>query len=267
MARHRGGTHSACREVLGTSPLVVDRLRFTWISAAKPNPHLAHHLRHFPLARAPACELTAATPELTYRGGPLLGAVEVFTVFWGTTWTESADLDLTVRLNDFFDFALTSPLMDQLAEYSVPGFTIGHGTRVGTTTVDSPVPATLTDEAIQETLQTWIADDPAFPQGHERLVDGAMIAPVVDHDQLPTGDLAGQPDGEAVGVGRGQGELPVGQAEPARELLAHPDHVFRRQHEGEAPARLPADGLDWYEINIAGDPLASGWVVGYALRL
>ena len=29
---------------------------------------------------------------------------------------------------------------------------------------------------------------------------------------------------------------------------------------------LPADGLDWYEINIAGDPLASGWVVGYALR-
>ena len=29
---------------------------------------------------------------------------------------------------------------------------------------------------------------------------------------------------------------------------------------------LPADGFDWYEINIAGDPLASGWVVGYALR-
>jgi hypothetical protein len=29
---------------------------------------------------------------------------------------------------------------------------------------------------------------------------------------------------------------------------------------------LPADGYDWYEINIAGDQLASGWVVGYALR-
>lgn len=29
---------------------------------------------------------------------------------------------------------------------------------------------------------------------------------------------------------------------------------------------LPSDGLDWYEINIAGDPLASGWVVGYSLR-
>jgi hypothetical protein len=29
---------------------------------------------------------------------------------------------------------------------------------------------------------------------------------------------------------------------------------------------LPADGFDWYEINIAGDQLASGWVVGYSLR-
>jgi hypothetical protein len=29
---------------------------------------------------------------------------------------------------------------------------------------------------------------------------------------------------------------------------------------------LPADGFDWYEVNLAGDPLASGWVIGYALR-
>lgn len=29
---------------------------------------------------------------------------------------------------------------------------------------------------------------------------------------------------------------------------------------------LPADGYDWYEVHVAGDPLASGWVVGYALR-
>jgi len=29
---------------------------------------------------------------------------------------------------------------------------------------------------------------------------------------------------------------------------------------------LPADGYDWYEINLASDQLASGWVAGYALR-
>lgn len=29
---------------------------------------------------------------------------------------------------------------------------------------------------------------------------------------------------------------------------------------------LAADGYDWYEVNIASDQLASGWIVGYALR-
>jgi hypothetical protein len=29
---------------------------------------------------------------------------------------------------------------------------------------------------------------------------------------------------------------------------------------------LPADGFDWYEVNLVGDPLASGWVIGYALK-
>jgi hypothetical protein len=29
---------------------------------------------------------------------------------------------------------------------------------------------------------------------------------------------------------------------------------------------LGADGYDWYEVNLAGDPLASGWVVAHALR-
>ena len=28
----------------------------------------------------------AAPPHLTYRGGQLLSAVKVFTVFWGSTW-------------------------------------------------------------------------------------------------------------------------------------------------------------------------------------
>jgi hypothetical protein len=29
---------------------------------------------------------------------------------------------------------------------------------------------------------------------------------------------------------------------------------------------LGADGYDWYEVNLSGDQLASGWVVAYALR-
>jgi hypothetical protein len=29
---------------------------------------------------------------------------------------------------------------------------------------------------------------------------------------------------------------------------------------------LPAEGFRWYEVNLIGEPLARGWVVGYALR-
>jgi hypothetical protein len=29
---------------------------------------------------------------------------------------------------------------------------------------------------------------------------------------------------------------------------------------------LSADGYDWYEVNVAGDQLASGWIVAHALR-
>src|SRR5690348_1863470 len=43
-------------------------------------------------------------PHLTYRGGPLLTAVEVFTVFWGAAWSTPPESDLAGSLNGFFDF-------------------------------------------------------------------------------------------------------------------------------------------------------------------
>ncbi len=45
-----------------------------------------HPIRVVPLHRpeTPARAATAAAPHLTYRNGPLLTAVEVFTVFWGS---------------------------------------------------------------------------------------------------------------------------------------------------------------------------------------
>ena len=52
-----------------------------------------------------------------------------------------------------------------------------------------------------------------------------------------SGDLPGEPQREPVGVGGGDGELPVRQAEPAGELLADPDRVLRRKHRGDAARR------------------------------
>ncbi len=86
--------------------------------------------------------------KMTYRGGPLLTAVEVVTVFWGGAW-QSKQAPLVAQINAFFDFILTSALLDQMKEYSVSGKSIGHGRRTGTVTIATPAPpASVTDGAI-----------------------------------------------------------------------------------------------------------------------
>lgn len=104
-------------------------------------------------------------PKLIYNGGPLLTAVEVFTIFWGTAWQQATLSSLLGQLNQFFDFILTSPLLDQMAEYSVPGQAIGHGRHAGTLTVVAPALGTsVSDTAIQHFLQNLITTNPAVPR-------------------------------------------------------------------------------------------------------
>jgi hypothetical protein len=99
----------------------------------------------------------APAPELTYRGGALLTAVDVFTVFWGAWWGEGDGASLATELNGFFDYVLGSELLDQLGEYSVTGQMIGHGSRSGTATIAEPaVGASISDARVQEVLQQLI---------------------------------------------------------------------------------------------------------------
>src|SRR5207249_5615824 len=96
---------------------------------------LQHPIRIVPLHRPEARRIAAAaTPQLTYRGGSLLTAVEVFTVFWGAEWKQAEQSAIATNMNLFFDYILTSALMDQLEEYSVAGKNIGHGKRTRTPT-------------------------------------------------------------------------------------------------------------------------------------
>lgn len=109
---------------------------------------------HRPEARA---DIAAVAPHLTYRNGPLLTAVQVFTVFWGSAWQQAPNCDLLEQINEYFDFILTSQLMDQMGEYNVPGQAIGHGSRIGTTVLTSPEPtASAHDGAIQQLLQQQV---------------------------------------------------------------------------------------------------------------
>ena len=112
----------------------------------------------------------APPPELTYRNGPLLEAVEVFTVFWGAWWQSGDGATLAQQLNDFFDAILASALMDQLAEYGVTGRPIGHGTRTGTTTIAEPaLGATVSDATARRTLDGLIAAGTVPPAGPNAL--------------------------------------------------------------------------------------------------
>ena len=101
--------------------------------------------------------------QLTYRGGPLLPAVQVFTFFWGTAW-EGPQAALVQQINQFFDFVLTSSLLDQLGEYSVAGMSIVHGSRTGAVILSTDPPGTLADADIQALIQQEISNDSAVPQ-------------------------------------------------------------------------------------------------------
>jgi len=107
----------------------------------------------------------AAAPHLSYRGGPLLTAVEVFPVLWGAEWQQPPLNGTATQLETFFDYILTSALIDQLAEYNVPGQAIGRGKRVGSALVSAPAPKhSVTDSAVQHMLQHQIGTNAAFPR-------------------------------------------------------------------------------------------------------
>ena len=130
---------------------------------AASNPIKIVPLFDLPLfALAPAAPVSA--PTLTFRGGPLLPTVQVFTLFWGAAWEQDPLATLVQELNQFFDFVLTSALMDQLAEYSVPGTSIGHGSRTGAVILSTDPPATIADVDVQQLIQQELSSDAAVPQ-------------------------------------------------------------------------------------------------------
>ncbi len=100
-----------------------------------------------------------AGAHLSYNGGPLLTNVQVYTIFWGTHWTSTPVLQTMMNnINGFFKAILVSPLIDQLAEYNVPAYKIGHGSLIGTKAITAGAPkSTVSDTSIRAALKSWIA--------------------------------------------------------------------------------------------------------------
>ena len=149
-------------------------------------PALDDHVRIVPLwvpaalvAPAPGIAAPAAT-QLTYRGGPVLTAVEVFTVFWGQGWSVAAQQSLVTALNEFFGFIVASPYLDQLGEYDPPGSHIGRGRFVGTASLPAPALGTsVTDTAIRQMLEQQLAGKSSLPPAGPNTVYFVFLPPGV----------------------------------------------------------------------------------------
>jgi hypothetical protein len=100
----------------------------------------------------------AAPPHLVYFGGSLLTNVQVYTIFWGKKWSAGPGAGIATKLNAFYKAILVSSLIDQLAEYSVPGKSIGHGSMIGSKVITGNAPVlSVTDTTIRTQLKAWIS--------------------------------------------------------------------------------------------------------------
>ncbi len=118
-----------------------------------------------PLRSGVAAAAPAIAAQLTYRGGPLLQNVNVFSVFWDAAWLSSPMSDVAAQMNQFLQYIVTSPLLDQLGEYSTAGLTIGQGQFIGTAVVSNSSPGSSVDDVdIQSFLQNAISSNANFPQ-------------------------------------------------------------------------------------------------------
>ena len=121
-----------------------------------------------------------AAPKLTYRGGHLLSSVEVFTTFWGSAWEQGEPAQARAKIDEFFQFILTSALIDQLAEYSVPRHKIGHGQLVGTAVVPAMnFQSAISDGEIRHRLQHRILTDHRFPPPNRNMLYFIYLPPGV----------------------------------------------------------------------------------------
>src|SRR5690349_4330165 len=106
-------------------------------------------IRVVPLHNPPLRPALPAAARLTYRGGPLLTAVQAVGVFWGTAWQQPPQAAVAQQLEQFLKFVVASAYLDQLAEYSTADQKIGRGTFAASATItDAEVSKQVTDAAI-----------------------------------------------------------------------------------------------------------------------
>jgi hypothetical protein len=107
--------------------------------------------------------MAAGPQKLVYHGGPLLTSVQVKAIFWGDAWTSDPTASATAGpIKQFLQWIVTSPLVDQLAEYSTPTQKIVRGAYQGFVVVPGAVKATIADSDVQTMLTTLWKTEPSL---------------------------------------------------------------------------------------------------------
>jgi hypothetical protein len=121
-----------------------------------------------------------APPQLTYRGGPLLAQVEVYTLYLGSAWAAPALGKIANDINKFFDSVLASDLIGGLSEYSTGPYHIASGRFIGTTILSDVEPAnSVTDEWIRSKLVELTNPGSALPSPSSNLLYFVYLPPGV----------------------------------------------------------------------------------------
>jgi hypothetical protein len=97
--------------------------------------------------------LAAGSQNLVYYGGSMLTSVRIKAAFWGDAWNSDATASaMAGPIKQFLGWIVTSPLIDQLAEYSTATQKIVHGTYEGFAIVPGAVKSKIADGEVQTML-------------------------------------------------------------------------------------------------------------------
>jgi hypothetical protein len=99
----------------------------------------------------------SASPNFSYHGGPVVKRPQVFSTFWGPTWSQPANKARAERLNQYLKDLLKSKYMNILSQYGV-----GAGAFVKSSFVANVAPE-LSDGDIRRVIQSGI-DQGVFPE-------------------------------------------------------------------------------------------------------
>jgi hypothetical protein len=117
------------------------------------------HMMPLTVPGVSAPPVTEAAPvRLTYYGGPVIPAVKVYAVYWGSRVNHQA------HLNAFYASVTNSNYFDWLSEYNTPTQTIGRGTFGGGFVITPSSAATrVTDAVVQAEISAQM-DAGVLPQ-------------------------------------------------------------------------------------------------------